>query len=522
MSINLIAYKSETIEDEVKIENSEGESISSNNLDELINFLCKDYGFSLKTFWNLDTGIAPLLSKIPISELKQLASPSRSSERFFYIPHVLFAIRFDETKSYFYHLEQYYDGEPEETDVQVIKQKALDLIETLKKMNQYATKLTSPVAIYESCVMKHFNLPTILNIPKEFEEIIEYSEATIGRSWVEAFKVGHWNADEIYSLDIQSAYPAIASNLQDFRYSKMFQSDKIPERDKADWGFMVGEVEIYENQKASPIMYRTKEDMTINPIGKWDKEGIDKPYVLTLDEARWLQKRNAGSFKSYNGYFIKFWSEIRPLAVPMQRLFDQRQISSLAKMLCKREAAGVSGKIIQKNELGEVGKWYNPIWGSIIRTRTRLQCADLIYDNDLFDPLIHVGTDGILSEKDVPIRNETKMGSWKKNEPTPAFVLSSGRVYTGDKKPQGLTYDIIKRLIEDKPNSSYYSVNIKRRQTLSDCLSSDELSNIGKMKDFPLSLDLALLRLETDRNFKDFPKNGKELLEQKFSSTPEI
>jgi len=316
-----------------------------------------------------------------------------------------------------------------------------------------------------------------------------------------------------------SAYPSVASTLYHYRYSKITQSDKIP--DDTDWGIMIGKVTVYDDTKVSPIMYRTEDGATINPNGTWDKEGNGEDYVLTLDEYKWLRKWNRGEFKPYNGYFIKYWSKIQPLYVPMQRLFNQRGISPLAKMLAKRQAAGVSGKIIQHTDDGKVGRWYNPIWGGgMIRTLTRLNVADFIYENNLQDYIVHIGTDGILSEKNVAIPKVTKMGAWKLNEQEPAIVVSSGNVYFGNKKPHGLTYSDIIELIGYNPKSSYYHKPTEHRQTLGESLKLDDFEHLGDMKEWQSSLDLTSLKLETDRIFPNFPKTGKDLLENKYNSHP--
>jgi hypothetical protein len=146
--------------------------------------------------------------------------------------------------------------------------------------------------------------------------------------------------------------------------------------------------------------------------------------------------------------------------------------------------------------------------------------AEYIYQNSLQDYLIHVGTDGIQSEKLAPIKQETKMGSWKLNEPTPTLVLSSGLVYFGNKHPKGLTYDTIKELIQKKPKTNYYQTSVSRRQTLNDAIALNDLSHIGEIKSFPSTLDLTALKTETDRVFTSYPKCGKDLLEHKYSSEP--
>jgi hypothetical protein len=531
--LKIIAYHSEFIDGKTLITNSEGQSVFSDNFNELISFISERYAFDIKVAWDLDVMVSMIIRYLPTYKLLELAGVKHETSGLFYIPHILFMINSNEQKSFFYHLAQYYPELPEVTDVMEIKQKAQDILDALKKMKQYPAKLTSPASIYESTTMRHFVLPNINDLPQDgsMDEIVTYAETTIGRSWVEAFKIGHWKVNEIYSLDLSSAYPFQASKLYNYRYSKIKQSDKIPNDINPDsWGWMIGRITINDDVLVSPIMYKQPDGMTINPIGSWDKEGTDNhPYVLTLDEYNWIKKWNIGKFEIYNGYFVNFFSKVQPYALPMQRLFEQRSISLLCKMLAKRQAASATGKIIQQTAeydeatdtaIQKPTKYYDPLSASIIRTRTRLQVSEFIYKHSLQPHIAHVGTDGIQSEKIIDIPKLNQMGAWKLNNPTDTLIVSSGRVYFGDKHPFGLDHDMIIDMINNKPRSSYYENKISRRITLADCVDSQDFSHIGELQEYPSTLDLTILKLDNDRTFPKFPKTGKDLLSTKYNSVP--
>ena len=95
--IKVIAYTTQTIGNEVLIEDSEGEYIQSANVNKLLAFLNEPYTdnetFAIKVFWDLDESIAPILRKLDVSACKELASPTHTHNGLFYIANKVFAIR---------------------------------------------------------------------------------------------------------------------------------------------------------------------------------------------------------------------------------------------------------------------------------------------------------------------------------------------------------------------------------------------------------------------------------------------
>jgi hypothetical protein len=113
------------------------------------------------------------------------------------------------------------------------------------------------------------------------------------------------------------------------------------------------------------------------------------------------------------------------------------------------------------------------------------------------------------------------MGFWKYNGAGPALVISPGRVYTGDKKPQGLNYAAIMAMINENPNEAYYATKLKRRQTLAESVEMGDLKGIGQMREFSTAMDLNLPRSGQDREyFEGYPRTGRELLDKKWHSRP--
>lgn len=519
MALRIIAYTSTVESGTVVIRNSEDGSITSNNPQELLEFIGENYTDSevpyreMKVTFDLDQFIAPILRLLPMSQIRELSSPKHQSGNIFYIPSKLLSLETKEHKSYLYHLAQYFEDMDEPTDPLLIAGLGTDIVEAYKQMGMSPYKLTSPVAVYEAEILNHCQIPTILDLPgaKE-EEVIDFAEACIGRLWISAFQVGHWETEEVYSYDVQSSFPFWASQLYSIKYANFAKSKYLcPD---AQWGFIKGRITINDNVKVHPILHKNDKGDIINPCGSWED-------IITLQEWEFINKWKIGTFEPIEGWYIKFNAPVKPLEIPLQRLFNLRHKGGLVKALAKRMATGgCYGKFIEHHDDGTVGKYYNPLWAAMVSTLARLQVAEFIYTHELQNDLIHIGVDGLLSSKYVPIKEKVAMGYWRLNPPSSALVLSPGRVYTGDKKPQGLNYNMIMQMIKSRPRDSYYSTILRRRQTLAESVELNDLAHLGIIKDTHSSLDLNLLRTGQDRIFKDFPHTGGELIANKYPSSP--
>ena len=516
--IKVVAYQSKAIDNKVLVEDSECKSILTDNTNELLQFLVTDYSNKANKIWDvkvsfdLDVFITPILKLLGLEVCKALASPTHEYKGIFYIPSKILRLDINGHKSYFYHLQQYYPDLLDD-ELQNVVKKTQNIMDALQSINMGSLSLTSPIAVYEKQMLDKLNLPSIIDIPKGCEEIITYAEECCRNSseWVESFKIGHWNNGEVYQYDISSAFPYYASQLYDIRYSTMVKSKEL--LPKAVWGFLKGKITINENIQVSPFLYRNNEDSMISPIGSWDT-------YITLDKLNFLLKYNIGSFELEDGWFVNFRAPVKPLEIPIQRLFDLREKGELVKSLVKRMAVGVVGKFLERHDDDTVGKYYNPLYAAQARTRTMLQVASLIYKNNLQDSLIHIGVDSVMTSKKVEIPQQSGMGCWREENIGATLVMSSGRVYHGNKKPQGLNYDQIVKLINDKPNESYYTMGLMRPQTLAESIQINDFDGLGRMKDTDSSFDLNLLKIDQDRLFKKFPKTGKELLTNKYTSDP--
>ncbi|MEE9302308.1 MAG: hypothetical protein V3U84_00850 [Thiotrichaceae bacterium] len=515
--IKLVAYTTESIANEILIRDSEGEHIKSADVNQLLGFLNEPYSdretFAIKVCWDLDETLAPVLRRLGISACRELAGPEHTYRNLFYISSKVFAIHGKESQSYFYHLSQYYPDEPEPEDAETIAAMAQNVMDAFHQMGLNPKKLTSPIAIYEQEVLSHMQIPTIMNIPGKHEELLDYAEQCTGRLWIQAYCVGHWLAGEAFEYDMRSCYPNIASKLRSLQYAKYAKSKWFDPN--ADWGFLKGVVTINENVNIHPIFYDG--DVTNSqPVGTW-------PTYMTLHDYNFIKKWGIGDFKMESGYFLKFTAPVMPMEVPLRRLFNQRGQGGLVNSIAKRISTAMGyGKFLEKHEDGTVGKFFNPPYAAMINSIANLQVCEFIYKHGLQDNVIHVGVDSVIADTyiDLPRQNNVPMGGWRFTGSDDLLVLSSGRVYHREKKPQGLNYEEIVELISKKPRQSYYTANLKRRQTLEESIQLNDLNGLGKRKSTTSSFDLNLLRASRDREYPKFPMTGEQLLNGQFKSFP--
>jgi hypothetical protein len=546
MSLRIIAYGSGVSDSQVTISNSEDDQIVSDIPSDILDFIGEEFNDSdmgyreLKVSWNLDVFLSVVLKHLGMKICKELIKPAHEAlfsftdngvtlydikgkpdvlpdgvYDIFYVPSKIFGLQVKGHKSYIYHLEQYFDDETQPDDILGVHAKACDLVDAFQSMGLNPFKLTSPIAIYEASVLNHMDIPTILDLPKDMPEsqateLIQWAEQCISLDWLEAYAVGHWGIEESWDYDVQSSFGYQLSKLYNIRYAKFAKSHFMcPD---ADDGLLKGIVTIYDNVKVHPIV-TSYEGQRVTPVGSW-------PDIRPLNDIRFIQKWGIGEFKLEEGYFWKYTAPVKPFELPLQRIFNLRNKGGLVKKLAKRIGAATWAKMIQNNMDGSFNKHYNPIMASQVVTNARLQVGEFIYQHKIQDNVLHVGIDGVRANKRVGVPEVVKMGEWKKAESSGVIILSPGRVFTNEKKPQGLYYNDILDMIKAHPHESYYCQKLKRRQTLSESIELGDLNGLGKIREFQSTIDLNLARTSQDRVFDTFPRTGQELLGKRYFSEP--
>jgi len=201
--MRILAYRTSIDKGKVLLEESTGDYKLSNDLDVLFSFILERQGNSdwqpqfdrcIRVCWDLDATVAPVLKLLGEKKCIRVSQTHKcylAPFNVFYIPGKIFSVTHIPSKDRvsLYNLIQYFPelDEPERLiEVQMLGEK---LLYELKKMDLEPTKLTSPVAIYEECIMNNLDLPTVADMPKE---AAEFAYRCSGKLWIEAFTLGYF------------------------------------------------------------------------------------------------------------------------------------------------------------------------------------------------------------------------------------------------------------------------------------------------------------------------------------------
>ena len=391
--MRIVAYNTEFKFGEVWLEESTGEHICSNDLDALFSFLLEPYDDCIKVCWDLDATVSLFLRLLGTAKCSQLKATKKchvAPFEVFYVPEKVFSVSHIPTKgkANLYGMEQYFVEVPEPGTLVEVQGLAEYLLKELKKMGLEPTKLTSPVAIYEECVMGKLPLPRLKDLPLG---AAEFAYRCAGRLWIESHIIAHF--EKVWDYDLISAFPNIAKDLVDTRQCQWVQSAEY--QGKAVYGYVKCNVTIYDWVMVSPIIMEVDEGL-LSPVGSW--EGY-----LTKGELDFIDRWKIGKYEILDGWWaIPKTALKKPLHEPMEKLLRYKQGTALQALLAKRMATGVYGKLGEERE-EEFGPFFNPCWFAEISTQAKLQVGEFLYshgigpgDNEGYGHLIHIGVDGVM------------------------------------------------------------------------------------------------------------------------------
>ena len=190
--MRIVAYQTSTQNGKVLLAESTGEFVLDNAIDKLFWFLLEPYDLTIKVCWDLDATVSVFLKLLGVAACRQLKDTKKYRQppfNVFYIPDKIFSIsHISGLRANLYGLEQYFP-ELDEPDVKEVQLLGMKLLAELKKMGLRPTKLTSPVAIYEECVLSKLDLPKVKDMPVEASEM---AWRCSGRLWIESHIIGHF------------------------------------------------------------------------------------------------------------------------------------------------------------------------------------------------------------------------------------------------------------------------------------------------------------------------------------------
>lgn len=470
------------------------------------------------------------LSDSQLKELNKTGTTFANQVRIRFMPYKFLKLKWiGQSEINFSDMSQYYDAAflPNES-LDSIKNKCKQTWETANtiyhtalKLNLSPQNLTSPInMLHKSLLGKYkssgyiknrgLDIPTISDLPNNIvKELSYYAYKCIHGGWTEAFQKGYFK--ETWDIDLNNAYGFELSKLLDIRYGDWEQNNKYAEN--AEYGFVLCDVEIHKPFHC--ILIRGHDSLQYTFVGK-------TPIYLTKDKIDFILKYKIGTVKIINGYWWFASIHKFPFHSIIWWLWNERQKSNgLSRLFIKRCITGISGLLSQIYNNGQFGDIYNPIYRSIMEDRTQIRLASYIIDNKLENNLLYIATDGLLlNSPPKNLINSNKMGEWKLDKHSSSIVLSSGLIAVQGKEGSGafsLNYNWLKNSIEQEPLKQNYTLSKYTCLTLGKAIQENRLKDLGNIEQVNRTLDITY---EAKRAFSGRPKNGQELLQNKYISTP--
>lgn len=507
--------------------------------DDVLAFLTNPaYNKSFNTFWNADYDITVLLKwfgKAFCTDLVKKRSATYGGAVFTFIPKRLLSVRIGRVTNTFYDASQYFvprslDGASKtylgEGKIDVGSKEFHDDVYGNEKVLTYCmddarkcclltqkllcdlhdmgfspTTLASPGTIMEEALVGQVHLPNITKIP---QGALEYAYESYKGGWMECFKKGHFS--KLYDYDISSAYPYQVSELLSLEDGEWFFKRGPVNPESFDLGWVNGTVHIESPTRPSPILFRG--DVNYTTFGSWNTK-------LFEEEARFIRPNDLGSYDIKDGWYFKAAiTATKPFRYEMRRLFRQKQ-QIQNSWLPKSMSVALYGKFAQKDEDGNTGNLFNPIYASIITARTRLKIAKFA----LMQPeaLCLISTDGITFDKPLPSQVLGKNLGDLQLKYSAEGVIVGTNVYTikgkdpgGDWRPG--RFDWL-HLLSKYPDQDKYSLKHFRYTSMAEGVEGN-FDKVGVFDEFPYTFNI---NYDHKRCFQPI-RCGKDLMENQYES----
>ncbi len=267
---------------------------------------------------------------------------------------------------------------------------------------------------------------------RQLEEDIAYFARG---GWNDVYQRGRF--EEVYDADIVSAYPYIMKSAP-YWAGEWEWTDKEKDIEDYDYGLVTGRIEkikyplipevylepSYSYIKGEKIIWKNREVF-------WCVVEKSTPIVLPLSQ--WKYLRDYGDFKFRQADYLIPDKDYYPLKPAIEELFRRKKQAEKGTMeynLAKVLMNGVSGKFIQRQHSNKTFFFYPHLY-SYITWKTKEMLLNLIFENDLWDSIVSIATDGIaLREKPNKIKLGKELGDWELIRLSPFFQIGNG-IYMG-------------------------------------------------------------------------------------------
>lgn len=362
-----------------------------------------------------------------------------------------------------------------------------------------------------------FNIPRIhpchYNDNNPRLRILEDTQEILARGgWNDCFKRGRF--EEVWDADIVSAYPYIM-RLAPYWDGKWVVTNNESELEDYTYGHVACKLRNL-NYPMLPSLYQYfNESEILGGTIKWENHAViwstvgEKWIKLVLPLPMYKYLRKYADTKFQGAYYLKPTEEyvdFYPLKEPIDILFKRKKDAKKGSMeynLAKILMNGTSGKFKQKLHSDNTWFFYPHLYGKITWD-VKEMVLDMIFENDLWDELVSVSTDGaVFTKKPTKIHVEKKLGAWDLERFSP-FVQVGNGVYYGNRDNgekiyrlrgfnMGKTDKNLQDWVEGNPDKSVVKLTTKRPIHLREAVMHHKIlkvSDVGRFVEIKKRLNI--------------------------------
>ena len=350
--------------------------------------------------------------------------------------------------------------------------------------------------------------------------------------WNDAFQRGRF--EKAWDYDIISAYPTIMRDIPywDGNWVKVTNGDQIGD---AEYGFLFAEIKNLSEPLLPEVYYYFDESFYQGHPIKWVNNSVlhctvsKSPIITTLTIDQWRYLKERADVLVFEGMVLRPKYDYFPLKDPINELIKRKFKAKEDKgrespeyWIAKTMMNSTSGKFKQKWHTDRTWFFYPHVYGKIT-WKTKEIMVDLITENDAWDKIISVSTDGgIFTGKLNNVDLSGNLGSFEVNLYEEFVQIGNGIYYgktaEGELKQRMRGFRITKKgmdlpqLIESNPKVDRFEFPTFRPLHLRECFVHNKILKISDTNRFvPITRHLNINK-EIKRQWFDKFQNVEDML----------
>jgi len=484
-------------------------NFDQNNLDQILSFLSKpEYSETLNFFYNIDFDAAAILKYLPVKNLKQLYSLSKTRYKEWtisYVPRKAFTIRKGKSSCKYFDLWQYYRKSLENAvQAYISKDLQKDPIDREKLGTDWKYWQKNLPSIISYCIKD-------ARLTQELGDIMQEKLNALGLSFDSPFSTGtisiryfsqfydfprfkptEWNRyaylsyfggrfevtqkgyfDNIVVQDIASAYPYQIANLIDINKGEWFKITDLDET--ADIAFYRVVIDKTTDHSIQPLGFRQNGLVFYPEMQNILHYLTQDELLLALDNYDDIEITVIDGWAFYASEPVYPFEKMREIFEERKKIKESDPILQLVLKIIMNSKYGKAAEKVRKyvktdfskaddfvyvddyipvRTTLQPGRIFNPVYASLITSRTRVMLVEQALKNP--DHVVAMFTDSIFSTKKI-VRESSELGGWEVECEGEALIIGSG-VYTVRNKNTGLLKTRLRGIHLDYDNIDLFEV----------------------------------------------------------------